>query len=74
MTNMDQPKCNGSVSLATKQHALYEEAVIREVTGELDIRNAFIKVAEEAGPAVVSITTERVHKVGRTRQFYFTIM
>lgn len=39
--------------------------------GRLDIRNAFVKVAEEAGPAVVSITTERIQKIGGVRHFYY---
>ncbi len=36
---------------------------VRRVTGEIDIRNAFIKVADAVGPAVVSISTERTQKI-----------
>lgn len=40
-------------------------------TNEIDLKNAFVKVAETVGPAVVSISSERVHKVPGRRQFYF---
>ncbi|MDD5680436.1 MAG: Do family serine endopeptidase [Candidatus Omnitrophica bacterium] len=40
------------------------------VTGEIDIQNAFIRVADEVGPAVVSIVTETTQKVPGQR-FYF---
>jgi len=43
---------------------------IGKISGEIDIRNAFINVAETIGPAVVSIYTERTHKVG-ARRFQF---
>lgn len=36
---------------------------VKRVTGEIDIRNAFIKVAKTVGPAVVSISTERTQKL-----------
>jgi len=36
---------------------------MKRVMGEVDIRNAFIKVADTVGPAVVSISTERTEKV-----------
>jgi len=38
------------------------EQGLKKVVGEIDIRNAFIKVAETVGPAVVSISTERTQK------------
>ncbi|MBL7069272.1 MAG: trypsin-like peptidase domain-containing protein [Candidatus Omnitrophica bacterium] len=34
---------------------------LKRVVGEVDIRNAIIKVADTVGPAVVSISTERTH-------------
>lgn len=37
---------------------------VRDVKGEFDIQNAFIKVADEVGKAVVTISTEKTHKVG----------
>jgi len=37
------------------------------ITGEVDIRNAFISAAKTVGPAVVSISTERTRKVGIRR-------
>jgi len=40
------------------------------VTGEVDIQNAFINVADAVGPAVVSIVTESTQKVPGQR-FYF---
>ncbi|MDD5449728.1 MAG: Do family serine endopeptidase [Candidatus Omnitrophica bacterium] len=41
-------------------------------TNEADFRNAFVKVADMVGPAVVSISAERVQKIpGGVRQFYF---
>jgi serine protease Do len=39
----------------------------RPVKGEYDIQNAFIKVADAVGEAVVAISTERTHKVGMQR-------
>ncbi len=40
---------------------------VKDVRGEFDIQNAFIKVADKAGKAVVAISTERTHKVGFRR-------
>lgn len=48
-----------------------EEAIaVKSIKGEIDIQNAFIKVAETAGPSVVSIVTETTQKVP-ARQYYF---
>jgi serine protease Do len=41
------------------------------ITNERDLKNAFVKVAEKVGPAVVSISSERVQKIPGRRQFYF---
>ena len=38
---------------------------------EIDLRTAFIDVAEMVGPAVVSISSERVHKTSGIRRFQF---
>jgi len=35
------------------------------------LQDAFIDVAERAGPAVVSISTVKKHKIGQQRQFFF---
>ena len=53
--------CN--VSDNSKAPKPASRATLSEVGGELDIRNAFIKVAELTGPAVVSIYTEATRKV-----------
>jgi len=37
------------------------------VSGETDVRNAFIKVADQVGPAVVSVYTETTHKIAGRR-------
>ena len=37
---------------------------VRFVKGEVDIKNAFIKVAEKVGEAVVAISTESTQKIG----------
>ena len=39
----------------------------RVVRGEYDIQNAFIKVADEVGKAVVAISTERTRKIAMRR-------
>ncbi|MBU4487610.1 MAG: Do family serine endopeptidase [Candidatus Omnitrophica bacterium] len=46
-----------------------EKAALKAVTvtGEIDIQNAFINVAETVGPAVVSIVTETTQKVPAQR-------
>ena len=36
---------------------------VQDIKGEIDIQNAFIRVADKAGKAVVTISTERTHKV-----------
>jgi len=41
---------------------MFTQKGVKRVVGEVDIRNAFINVAEDTGPAVVSISTERTHK------------
>lgn len=50
-----------------KPSKVLEEGIAREglksVVGEVDIRNAFIKVADSIGPAVVSISTERTERI-----------
>ncbi|MBL7155942.1 MAG: Do family serine endopeptidase [Candidatus Omnitrophica bacterium] len=48
-------------------------AKIKNVKGEIDIRNAFITVADKVGKAIVTISTERTQKVGfkRPPQFRF---
>jgi len=48
-----------------------KKSLAQQVSGELDIRSAFVKVADEVGPAVASITTERIQKIGGVRQFHF---
>ncbi|MCM8781896.1 MAG: Do family serine endopeptidase [Candidatus Omnitrophica bacterium] len=48
------------------------QQVTAPITGDIDLKNAFVKVADKVGPAVVSISSERVDKVpGMTRRFYF---
>jgi len=48
-----------------------EKGQVVRVTGEVDIQNAFAKVADEVGPAVVTISTESVQRVqGFPSQFY----
>jgi len=50
---------------------------VKEVRGELDIRNAFIDVASKVGKSIVAISTERTRKVSfggygnRSRRFGF---
>jgi len=39
-------------------------------TNEADLRSAFVKVAESVGPAVVSISAERVQKIPGVRRYY----
>ena len=62
-------------SLLSKRKEAEEPAIeikksLKNVVGEIDIRNAFIEVADKVGPAVVSISTERVHKF-KTAPFQF---
>ncbi|MCK4519455.1 MAG: trypsin-like peptidase domain-containing protein, partial [Candidatus Omnitrophica bacterium] len=40
------------------------------INGFKAIENSFVKIAEEVGPAVVSITTVQTKKVGRQRDFF----
>ncbi|NQT06058.1 MAG: trypsin-like peptidase domain-containing protein [Candidatus Omnitrophica bacterium] len=40
-----------------------EKAPGVRVVGEVDLKDAFINVADQVGPAVVSISTERTHKI-----------
>ena len=45
---------------------------VERVKGEIDIRNAFVEVAESVGKAVVTVSTERTQKVGFPgQQFQF---
>lgn len=44
------------------QKVIQRQEDLKTVIGEVDIRNAFIKVAETVGPTVVSISTERTQK------------
>ena len=46
------------------------EPGVKTVKGEIDIQNAFIKVADAVGPAVVSVYTETTHKI-EMRRFHF---
>lgn len=39
--------------------------------GEKNLREAFVNVAEKVGPAVVSISAEKIHRVPGRRFFYF---
>lgn len=57
---------------ARSNAAVPEEKPVKtvNVTGEVDIENAFIRVSDEVGPAVVSIITETTQKVPGQR-FYF---
>ncbi|UCD55310.1 MAG: Do family serine endopeptidase [Candidatus Omnitrophota bacterium] len=57
-------ECRPAVTSVAKG---YGEGRTIKVRGEFDIQNAFIKVADEAGKAVVAISTERTHKVGFRR-------
>lgn len=43
----------------------------KTVTNEIDLRNAFVKVADMVGPAVVSISAEKVQKAPGIKRFYF---
>jgi len=45
---------------------------VAKLSGEIDIRNAFIKVADDVGKAVVTISTEKTQRVGfQSPQFRF---
>lgn len=44
---------------------------VKNVAGELDLRNAFIRTADMVGPAVVSISAERVQKAPSIKRFQF---
>ncbi len=46
---------------------------VTEVKGEIYLQNAFIKVADDVGPAIVTISTERIQKVQGIpgRRFHF---
>jgi len=46
-SNMNMPP-KGKIAPEVKK------SLVQQVTGELDIRSAFVKVADEVGPAVVS--------------------
>lgn len=50
------------IDVVAKENPEGECSAKAVVTGEVDIRNAFIKVAETVGQTVVSISTERVQK------------
>ncbi|MBI4335192.1 MAG: Do family serine endopeptidase [Candidatus Omnitrophica bacterium] len=43
----------------------------KPISEEIDLRNAFVKVADKVGPSVVSISSERVQKVPGAQRFYF---
>ena len=49
-----------------------DKLMVQQVGGEIDVKNSFIKVADEVGPAIVSISVEKVQKIGGVRQFHFS--
>ena len=55
---------------ASPDVSLKEAAVVISIIGEADIQDAFIKVAEAVGPAVVSIVTETTQRIP-ARRYYF---
>jgi len=54
-----------------KAVSIGDKSEVAQVTGEVDLRNAFVKVSRDVGPAVVSVITERVHKTS-ARQFHYS--
>lgn len=43
----------------------------KPITNEVDLRTAFVKVADIVGPAVVSISAEKVRKAPGVKRYYF---
>jgi serine protease Do len=59
--------------LAETPKAQLENPVRQEkpITNEVDLRTAFVKVADMVGPAVVSISAEKIQKAPGIKKFYF---
>lgn len=58
------------LNIFSRSAATQEDVVSKSIKGELGIQEAFIRVAETVGPAVVSIVTETTQKIP-ARRYYF---
>ena len=59
---------SGTERAASMFRSRADSEKIKRIQGEVDIRNAFIEVADKVGRAVVTISTERTQKIMPQRQ------